>query len=548
MEQEKLQALLKQIEQWHDDNEFSQIIKAIDDLPSDERTPELISQQARAYNNLAVMGDGMTKRENPEIDQAQLEKAVELLQSVAEQSQDNYIWHFRLGYALYFLDREMEALDCFERSRELNPDQDDVDDFIDNCRRILSRKAEDAPEVYTQTEWDVVEDHINTYFGEYLKVFHEITSPDIHVDICLVPPTRERPYYTLVTLGMGAHRMNVPSELADKKLERAELLIALPAEWRLDRESMQDENWYWPIRLLKSSARLPITNDTWLGWGHTIGLNAGETYADNTKFCGAMLTGPLGCTDGAAWCTLPDGDDVNFYQLTPLYEEEIEFKCSNGAEPLLDMFNAANVEYVVDIKRANLLHESPGTDPDEQLLYNYGPLVMDCALPHLDAIRDKKLPVREICAYNHLAIYLRWCIEHDLMSDIFKRKYRKFVNGVVANQGRPDEQPDLRWLLRNNTDLNGSLLRNYFNGDGAAFAEWYYSSEDYDRSHYFPCDIDNHAREFFGEERYNSEEFQDEAYLFVPWNEDYYQAMARQIDRQFARWQEEAENQPEDDE
>ncbi len=90
MEQEKLQALLKQIEQWHDDNEFSQIIKAIDDLPADERTPELISQQARAYNNLAVMGDGMTKRENPEIDQAQLEKAVELLQSVAEQSQDNY--------------------------------------------------------------------------------------------------------------------------------------------------------------------------------------------------------------------------------------------------------------------------------------------------------------------------------------------------------------------------------------------------------------------------------------------------------------------------
>ena len=36
------------------------------------------------------------------------------------------------------------------------------------------------------------------------------------MDICLVPPTRERPYYTLVTLGMGAHRMNVPSELADK--------------------------------------------------------------------------------------------------------------------------------------------------------------------------------------------------------------------------------------------------------------------------------------------------------------------------------------------
>ena len=45
--------------------------------------------------------------------------------------------------------------------------------------------------------------------------------------------------------------MNVPEELAEYKLERAELAIALPADWKLDQESMQDERWYWPIRLLK---------------------------------------------------------------------------------------------------------------------------------------------------------------------------------------------------------------------------------------------------------------------------------------------------------
>ena len=64
-------------------------------------------------------------------------------------------------------------------------------------------------------------------------------------------PLRERDYYTLVTMGMGAHRMNVPEELAEYKLERAELAIALPADWKLVQESMQDERWYWPIRLLK---------------------------------------------------------------------------------------------------------------------------------------------------------------------------------------------------------------------------------------------------------------------------------------------------------
>ena len=80
-----------------------------------------------------------------------------------------------------------------------------------------------------------------------------------------MPPSEERDYYTLVTMGMGAHRMNVPEELAEYKLERAELAIALPADWKLDQESMKDEKWYWPIRLLKSLARLPINCDSWLG-------------------------------------------------------------------------------------------------------------------------------------------------------------------------------------------------------------------------------------------------------------------------------------------
>ena len=77
---------------------------------------------------------------------------------------------------------------------------------------------------------EAVEQHIKRYFGEFGSVFHELVSPDIHVDICVVPPSEERDYYTLVTMGMGAHRMNVPEELAEYKLERAELAIALPSD------------------------------------------------------------------------------------------------------------------------------------------------------------------------------------------------------------------------------------------------------------------------------------------------------------------------------
>ena len=144
---------------------------------------------------------------------------------------------------------------------------DPEDDSCDHSDNDDTQDEEEFsnPEVYTEEEMEAVEGHIEQYFGKFENVFHELVSPDIHVDICVVPPSEERDYCTLVTMGMGAHRMNVPEELAEYKLERAELAIALPADWKLDQESMKDEKWYWPIRLLKSLARLPIASDTWLG-------------------------------------------------------------------------------------------------------------------------------------------------------------------------------------------------------------------------------------------------------------------------------------------
>ena len=87
---------------------------------------------------------------------------------------------------------------------------------------------------------EAVERHIQQYFGKSENVFHELVSPDIHVDICVVPPSTERDYYTLVTMGMGAHRMNVPEELAEYKLERAELAIALPGNRKLRHEEFEE--------------------------------------------------------------------------------------------------------------------------------------------------------------------------------------------------------------------------------------------------------------------------------------------------------------------
>lgn len=227
----------------------------------------------------------------------------------------------------------------------LNPDGSKED-------AIWSSTESSKPEVYSENEMSAIEQHIKNTFGEFENVFHELVSPDIHVDICVVPPSAKRDYYTLVTMGMGAHRMNVPQELAEYKLERAELAIALPPDWKLDEESLKEEQWYWPIGLLKVLARLPIAEDTWLGFGHT--MDKQSPFAEGTELCAAILVGPQDVVwNGGEVCTLPSGEEVNFYQVIPLYRDEMEYKLAHDADALLDKM--ADVSFVVDPNRQDVL-------------------------------------------------------------------------------------------------------------------------------------------------------------------------------------------------
>ena len=230
----------------------------------------------------------------------------------------------------------------------LNPDGTKADAF-------WSSRKNSEPEVYSEDEMSTIEQHIKNTFGEFENVFHELVSPDIHVDICVVPPSERRNYYTLVTMGMGAHRMNVPKELAEYKLERAELAIALPPDWKLDKDSMQEQRWYWPIGLLKVLARLPISNDTWLGFGHT--MEKQSPFAEDTELCAAILTGlqDMDLDTCGEVCILPGGEEVNFYQVLPLYREEMEYKLEHDADALLERLAA--VSFVVCPDRPSCLEE-----------------------------------------------------------------------------------------------------------------------------------------------------------------------------------------------
>ena len=120
--------ILKQCQKWHENNEHHKIIEALESI--EERTPEMDSQLARAYNNEA---DHRTLE-----GRAMLKKAIALLKPHEEYFEGDYYWNFRMGYSYYYLDQEGRALGYFEKALEARPDDEDTMQLIDGCKKGIS--------------------------------------------------------------------------------------------------------------------------------------------------------------------------------------------------------------------------------------------------------------------------------------------------------------------------------------------------------------------------------------------------------------------------
>ncbi len=206
---------------------------------------------------------------------------------------------------------------------------------------------------------EAISDHIEQHIGKIDSVFHEIVSDIVHIDVHWVQPTDKFPFHTLVTSGMSDKPMNVPEGLEQHKY--AELCILLPANWAVDgtnyqlmEEAFKDERNYWPVRWLKTIARFPHENDTWMSNGHTIpnGENA-DSYADNTKLGCMVLFPSLSLGKNFFELKIDEEKTIKFYCLYPLYKEEMEYKLKKGSDSLIDKFEKFNVIDVVDINRPN---------------------------------------------------------------------------------------------------------------------------------------------------------------------------------------------------
>lgn len=528
----KTSMLLNNIEKWNDNDEFSRCIRAIQAIPESERGYRLTLLLARAYSNLAVLGDHGCLKDSRKVDEEMLEYAIALLKSIEDQGRDDADWHARMGYACWMTDdRIREALEHANRWKELEPGNKDAENLARECAdylRHLNHSTASAGgsslkkhELYQEEEQQALEDHIRKYFGDFTYLWREelSPSPDIRLDICLIPPRRGHDYYTLVTAGMGAHRIRRPEEMKNDCPERTELLLNLPKDWKLDGESLKEEDWYWPIQLLRSAARLPIAAGAWFAWGHTIGLPEGCTYAGSNKFCSSMLLLPGVFGEQSYNCEIPGGKTITFYQVIPLYKEELDYKLKNGSEALVNKCPDEILE-VIDTGRLNAVTDS------EKI--NYDAAHIDDTADHLRLIEEKQLQAGELAVCNHMAIYLRWCIEQGLMSRGFLHDY-----GDIAAAVKDGSLTDLREFI--SVRLHGELSTVLLNRRGTGFTCWY-NWKNRSTPYEFIDDIKEYALQYFAGKGGVAEELRDAAYLLVPWSEEYYKEASGMIAARFAVW------------
>ncbi|MDU5946938.1 MAG: tetratricopeptide repeat protein, partial [Paenibacillus macerans] len=105
--------LLAQLETWHEEDEFENIVNAITEIPAEDRNYELVSHLGRALNNLE-----------------RYEEAVGQFMTVADEGREDPLWHYRVGLAYYYLEQYDEALKAFEAADRLDPGDEDTLEFL----------------------------------------------------------------------------------------------------------------------------------------------------------------------------------------------------------------------------------------------------------------------------------------------------------------------------------------------------------------------------------------------------------------------------------
>jgi hypothetical protein len=205
--------------------------------------------------------------------------------------------------------------------------------------------------------------HVEKCVGKVDNVLHEIVSDVVHVDVLIVEPTVEKPYYTVVTAGMSSLPMKIPKETpGEESFKYSELMMTLPStnstlSGKESKGSESDPPDYYSISDLKRFARYPHQADTWVGPGHTlVSADPPEPLGEDTKMTGYIVGFPFSISSHECWhFTASDGNRINLLQMYAVHTRELEYKFENSSDALFEKLEQGNALGPYDPKRESVI-------------------------------------------------------------------------------------------------------------------------------------------------------------------------------------------------
>lgn len=188
------------------------------------------------------------------------------------------------------------------------------------------------------------------------KVFSDSIGNPLPVDVEMLYPTIEEPFYLLHTIGMSAVPMHYPAgELPRGKETYSELCMILPADWPFGkkRNISLDDSRAWPIWLLMELGRFPHMHQIWMSYGFALpNTEACEPFSPTTDLSGVIIVqfeGDLGELQ------MEDGTNIELLMPILIYKEEMELVDEIGIDELVEKILDHNGgSFLLDINRVNV--------------------------------------------------------------------------------------------------------------------------------------------------------------------------------------------------
>ena len=136
------QRLFAKISRLNTDGEYQRVIALIEGHRGYENDYELVGLLAQAYIDYA----------QPSMDAFKdlLQSAANLLASTQAQGTGDPLWNQRMGVALYWMDRNEEAVPYLRHSLQLNPSDSTTSRFLELCEEEITERTTVAPPTVEQ--------------------------------------------------------------------------------------------------------------------------------------------------------------------------------------------------------------------------------------------------------------------------------------------------------------------------------------------------------------------------------------------------------------